>query len=140
MQNYKISTLSSYEYDALTQSFKKVDKEVQLEDTSFDFLEALNSAQGDEEFQSELSQSKLSKTNGTMAVSSSTENQESQSEFDSQSQSSRSSNSNQSFESPYASMSNIYAYRFRQNADEFSLKAQQPIQKESMLSELLSAI
>lgn len=55
--------------------------------------------------------------------------------------SSSNSSANSANQSSYANMSNIYAYRFRQNTDELSLKAeQQTNQKDAMLNNLLNTI
>ncbi|HEH5464102.1 TPA: hypothetical protein SHD38_001653 [Campylobacter jejuni] len=92
--NYR--TISSYEYDAISGQYKQVDK--QIEDYSSsgdsDFMDMLNKA--DE------------KSSGDALNSSSS--------FQSNAQNSNLSN--------YAQMSNVYAYRFRQNEGELSMRAQ----------------
>ncbi|EDN5889220.1 hypothetical protein [Campylobacter jejuni] len=92
--NYR--TISSYEYDAISGQYKQVDK--QIEDYSSsgdsDFMDMLNKA--DE------------KSSGDALNSSSS--------FQSNGQNSNLSN--------YAQMSNVYAYRFRQNEGELSMRAQ----------------
>ncbi|EAC1361713.1 TPA: hypothetical protein SBB75_001744 [Campylobacter jejuni] len=94
--NYR--TISSYEYDAISGQYKQVDK--QIEDYSSsgdsDFMDMLNKA--DE------------KSSGDVLNSSSS--------FQSNAQNSNSNLSN------YAQMSNVYAYRFRQNEGELSMRAQ----------------
>ncbi|EFS6391790.1 hypothetical protein HW266_001822, partial [Campylobacter jejuni] len=94
--NYR--TISSYEYDAISGQYKQVDK--QIEDYSSsgdsDFMDMLNKA--DE------------KSSGDALNSSSS--------FQSNAQNSNSNLSN------YAQMSNVYAYRFRQNEGELSMRAQ----------------
>ncbi|EHZ5075009.1 hypothetical protein K6A54_001216 [Campylobacter coli] len=89
-------TISSYEYDAISGQYKQVDK--QVEDYS---------STSDSDFMDILS--KLEENSG---ISSTEENLQNNTQ---------SSNSN-SFQ--YAQMSSMYAYRFRQNEGELSLKAQ----------------
>ncbi|EAK7632499.1 hypothetical protein E7O66_04250 [Campylobacter coli] len=89
-------TISSYEYDAISGQYKQVDK--QVEDYS---------STSDSDFMDILS--KLEENSG---ISSTEENLQNNTQ---------SSNSNSS---QYAQMSSIYAYRFRQNEGELSLKAQ----------------
>ena len=89
-------TISSYEYDAISGQYKQVDK--QLEDYS---------STSDSDFMDILS--KLEENSG---ISSTEENLQNNTQ---------SSNSNSS---QYAQMSSMYAYRFRQNEGELSLKAQ----------------
>ncbi|EKJ0125916.1 hypothetical protein PB682_000700 [Campylobacter coli] len=89
-------TISSYEYDAINGQYKQVDK--QVEDYS---------STSDSDFMDILS--KLEENSG---ISSTEENLQNNTQ---------SSNSNSS---QYAQMSNMYAYRFRQNEGELSLKAQ----------------
>ena len=89
-------TISSYEYDAISGQYKQVDK--QVEDYS---------STSDSDFMDILS--KLEENSG---ISSTEENLQNNTQ---------SSNSNSS---QYAQMSSMYAYRFRQNAGELSLKAQ----------------
>ncbi|EOD7243815.1 hypothetical protein ACJ5F8_000852 [Campylobacter coli] len=89
-------TISSYEYDAISGQYKQVDK--QVEDYS---------STSDSDFMDILS--KLEENSG---ISSTEENLQNNTQ---------SSNSNSS---QYAQMSSMYAYRFRQNEDELSLKAQ----------------
>ncbi|EIN8681514.1 hypothetical protein LO890_001343 [Campylobacter coli] len=89
-------TISSYEYDAISGQYKQVDK--QVEDYS---------STSDSDFMDILS--KLEENSG---ISSTEENLQNNTQ---------SSNSNSS---QYAQMSSMYAYRFRQNEGEFSLKAQ----------------
>lgn len=92
--NYR--TISSYEYDAISGQYKQVDK--QVEDYSLtsdsDFIDIL---------------SKLEENSGTSSAEENLQNN------------TQSSNSNSS---QYAQMSSMYAYRFRQNESELSLKAQ----------------
>lgn len=92
--NYR--TISSYEYDAISGQYKQVDK--QVEDYSSasdsDFIDIL---------------SKLEENSGTSSAEENLQNN------------TQSSNSNSS---QYAQMSSMYAYRFRQNEGELSLKAQ----------------
>ncbi|EAK4336765.1 hypothetical protein ACLSMS_001770 [Campylobacter coli] len=92
--NYR--TISSYEYDAISGQYKQVDK--QVEDYS---------STSDSDFMDILS--KLEENSG---ISSTEENLQNNTQ---------SSNSNSS---QYAQMSSMYAYRFRQNEGELSLKAQ----------------
>ncbi|EAK6835617.1 hypothetical protein DKO00_05405 [Campylobacter coli] len=92
--SYKI--ISSYEYDAISGQYKQVDK--QVEDYS---------STSDSDFMDILS--KLEENSG---ISSTEENLQNNTQ---------SSNSNSS---QYAQMSSMYAYRFRQNEGELSLKAQ----------------
>ncbi|EIZ8395666.1 hypothetical protein MQX13_001470 [Campylobacter coli] len=89
-------TISSYEYDAISGQYKQVDK--QVEDYS---------STSDSDFMDVLS--KLEENSG---ISSTEENLQNNTQ---------SSNSNSS---QYAQMSSMYAYRFRQNEGELSLKAQ----------------
>ncbi|HHW4062397.1 TPA: hypothetical protein ACUU7D_001466 [Campylobacter coli] len=89
-------TISSYEYDAISGQYKHVDK--QVEDYS---------STSDSDFMDILS--KLEENSG---ISSTEENLQNNTQ---------SSNSNSS---QYAQMSSMYAYRFRQNEGELSLKAQ----------------
>ncbi|HEG0332095.1 TPA: hypothetical protein SB322_000005 [Campylobacter coli] len=89
-------TISSYEYDAISGQYKQVDK--QVEDYS---------STSDSDFMDILS--KLEENSG---ISSTEENLQNNTQ---------SSNSNSS---QYAQMSSMYAYRFRQNEGELSLKAQ----------------
>ncbi|MGI8099304.1 hypothetical protein ACNGFK_05490 [Campylobacter coli] len=89
-------TISSYEYDAMSGQYKQVDK--QVEDYS---------STSDSDFMDILS--KLEENSG---ISSTEENLQNNTQ---------SSNSNSS---QYAQMSSMYAYRFRQNEGELSLKAQ----------------
>ncbi|ECL9187144.1 hypothetical protein [Campylobacter coli] len=89
-------TISSYEYDAISGQYKQVDK--QVEDYS---------STSDSDFMDILS--KLEENSG---ISSTEENLQNNTQ---------SSNSNSS---QYAQLSSMYAYRFRQNEGELSLKAQ----------------
>ncbi|EDO6614734.1 hypothetical protein ACKXLD_000949 [Campylobacter coli] len=89
-------TIRSYEYDAISGQYKQVDK--QVEDYS---------STSDSDFMDILS--KLEENSG---ISSTEENLQNNTQ---------SSNSNSS---QYAQMSSMYAYRFRQNEGELSLKAQ----------------
>ncbi|EKZ8829002.1 hypothetical protein RFA86_000273 [Campylobacter coli] len=89
-------TISSYEYGAISGQYKQVDK--QVEDYS---------STSDSDFMDILS--KLEENSG---ISSTEENLQNNTQ---------SSNSNSS---QYAQMSSMYAYRFRQNEGELSLKAQ----------------
>ncbi|EAH4612328.1 TPA: hypothetical protein SC635_000979 [Campylobacter coli] len=89
-------TISSYEYDAISGQYKQVDK--QVEDYS---------STSDSDFMDILS--KLEENSG---ISSTEENLQNNTQ---------SSNSNSS---QYVQMSSMYAYRFRQNEGELSLKAQ----------------
>ncbi|EAI2421725.1 hypothetical protein E2J50_04395 [Campylobacter coli] len=89
-------TISSYEYDAISGQYKQVDR--QVEDYS---------STSDSDFMDILS--KLEENSG---ISSTEENLQNNTQ---------SSNSNSS---QYAQMSSMYAYRFRQNEGELSLKAQ----------------
>lgn len=89
-------TISSYEYDAISGQYKQVDK--QVEDYS---------STSDSDFMDILS--KLEENSG---ISSTEENLQNNTQG---------SNSNSS---QYAQMSSMYAYRFRQNEGELSLKAQ----------------
>lgn len=89
-------TISSYEYDAISGQYKQVDK--QVEDYS---------STSDSDFMDILS--KLEENSG---ISSTEENLQNNTQ---------SSNSNSS---QYAQMSSMYAYRFRQNEGELSLKDQ----------------
>ncbi|TKX28567.1 hypothetical protein [Campylobacter estrildidarum] len=90
--NYK--TISSYEYDAISGQYKKVDKEVEDYSSNSDFTSLLDKL-GENETSQNLDTQK----------------------------SDQSSNSNHS-PSAYAQMSNMYAYRFRQNEGELSLRSQ----------------
>ncbi|EAI3898757.1 hypothetical protein YN70_007465 [Campylobacter coli] len=92
--NYR--TISSYEYDAISGQYKQVDK--QVEDYS---------STSDSDFMDILS--KLEENSGTSSTEENLQNN------------TQSSNSNSS---QYAQMSSMYAYRFRQNEGELSLKAQ----------------
>ncbi|EJJ7527216.1 hypothetical protein QND71_001378 [Campylobacter coli] len=89
-------TISSYEYDAISGQYKQVDKQVEdySSTSDSDFIDIL---------------SKLEENSG---ISSTEENLQNNTQ---------SSNSNSS---QYAQMSSMYAYRFRQNEGELSLKAQ----------------
>ncbi|MCW1332365.1 hypothetical protein OLP47_06520 [Campylobacter jejuni] len=89
-------TISSYEYDAISGQYKQVDK--QVEDYS---------STSDSDFMDILS--KLEENSGTSSTEENLQNN------------TQSSNSNSS---QYAQMSSMYAYRFRQNESELSLKAQ----------------
>lgn len=89
-------TISSYEYDAISGQYKQVDK--QVEDYS---------STSDSDFMDILS--KLEENSGTSSMEENLQNN------------TQSSNSNSS---QYAQMSSMYAYRFRQNEGELSLKAQ----------------
>lgn len=89
-------TISSYEYDAISGQYKQVDK--QVEDYS---------STSDSDFMDILS--KLEENSG---ISSTEENLQNNTQ---------SSNSNSS---QYVQMLSMYAYRFRQNEGELSLKAQ----------------
>lgn len=89
-------TISSYEYDAISGQYKQVDK--QVEDYS---------STSDSDFMDILS--KLEENLGTSSTEENLQNN------------TQSSNSNSS---QYAQMSSMYAYRFRQNEGELSLKAQ----------------
>ncbi|EKA0235899.1 hypothetical protein OJ892_001074 [Campylobacter coli] len=92
--NYR--TISSYEYDAISGQYKQVDKQVEdySSTSDSDFIDIL---------------SKLEENSG---ISSTEENLQNNTQ---------SSNSNFS---QYAQMSSMYAYRFRQNEGELSLKTQ----------------
>ncbi|MBZ7939403.1 hypothetical protein H2277_06350 [Campylobacter sp. W0014] len=114
-------TISSYEYDAISGQYKKVDKEVEDYSSNSDFTSLL-----DRLSENENSQNLDSKINN------------------------ENSNSNHSL-STYAQNSNVYAYRFRQNEGDLSLRSQsasvhndllnQNEQKNSsLLNDLLSAI
>ncbi|EAH4472491.1 hypothetical protein CYA32_07760 [Campylobacter coli] len=89
-------TISSYEYDAISGQYKQVDKQVEdySSTSDSDFIDIL---------------SKLEENSG---ISSTEENLQNNTQ---------SSNSNFS---QYAQMSSMYAYRFRQNEGELSLKTQ----------------
>ncbi len=89
-------TISSYEYDAISGQYKQVDK--QVEDYS---------STSDSDFMDILS--KLEENSG---ISSTEENLQNNTQ------------SSKSNSSQYAQMSSMYAYRFRQNEGELSLKAQ----------------
>ncbi|ECH3696879.1 hypothetical protein FO198_08565 [Campylobacter coli] len=92
--NYR--TISSYEYDAISGQYKQVDKQVEdySSTSDSDFIDIL---------------SKLEENSGTSSAEENLQNN------------TQSSNSNSS---QYAQMSSMYAYRFRQNEGELSLKAQ----------------
>ncbi|CDG56270.1 hypothetical protein KXM97_000653 [Campylobacter coli] len=92
--NYR--TISSYEYDAISGQYKQVDKQVEdySSTSDSDFIDIL---------------SKLEENSGTSSAEGNLQNN------------TQSSNSNSS---QYAQMSSMYAYRFRQNEGELSLKAQ----------------
>ncbi|HEA8245026.1 TPA: hypothetical protein SG435_000014 [Campylobacter coli] len=92
--NYR--TISSYEYDAIGGQYKQVDKQVEdySSTSDSDFIDIL---------------SKLEENSGTSSAEENLQNN------------TQSSNSNSS---QYAQMSSMYAYRFRQNEGELSLKAQ----------------
>lgn len=92
--NYR--TISSYEYDAISGQYKQVDKQVEdySSTSDSDFIDIL---------------SKLEENSGTSSAEENLQNN------------TQSSNSNFS---QYAQMSSMYAYRFRQNEGELSLKAQ----------------
>ncbi|MGI7519200.1 hypothetical protein ACNF6O_05300 [Campylobacter coli] len=89
-------TISSYEYDAISGQYKQVDKQVEdySSTSDFDFMDIL---------------SKLEENSGISSMEENLQNN------------TQSSNSNSS---QYAQMSSMYAYRFRQNEGELSLKAQ----------------
>ncbi|EAI1510669.1 hypothetical protein ERK09_05260 [Campylobacter coli] len=92
--NYR--TISSYEYDAISGQYKQVDKQVEdySSTSDSDFIDILG---------------KLEENSGTSSAEENLQNN------------TQSSNSNSS---QYAQMSSMYAYRFRQNEGELSLKAQ----------------
>ncbi len=92
--NYR--TISSYEYDAISGQYKQVDKQVEdySSTSDSDFIDIL---------------SKLEENSGTSSAEENLQNN------------TQNSNSNSS---QYAQMSSMYAYRFRQNESELSLKAQ----------------
>ncbi|EAH5484525.1 hypothetical protein EBL07_07175 [Campylobacter coli] len=92
--NYR--TISSYEYDAISGQYKQVDKQVEdySSTSDSDFIDIL---------------SKLEENSSTSSAEENLQNN------------AQSSNSNSS---QYAQMSSMYAYRFRQNEGELSLKAQ----------------
>ncbi|EAJ9149296.1 hypothetical protein B1906_06360 [Campylobacter coli] len=92
--NYR--TISSYEYDAISGQYKQVDKQVEdySSTSDSDFIDIL---------------SKLEENSGTSSTEENLQNNI------------QNSNSNSS---QYAQMSSMYAYRFRQNEGELSLKAQ----------------
>ncbi|HEG5395734.1 TPA: hypothetical protein SEZ58_000740 [Campylobacter coli] len=92
--NYR--TISSYEYDAISGQYKQVDKQVEdySSTSDSDFIDIL---------------SKLEENSSTSSAEGNLQNN------------TQSSNSNSS---QYAQMSSMYAYRFRQNEGELSLKAQ----------------
>lgn len=92
--NYR--TISSYEYDAISGQYKQADKQVEdySSTSDSDFIDIL---------------SKLEENSGTSSAEENLQNN------------TQSSNSNSS---QYAQMSSMYAYRFRQNEGELSLKAQ----------------
>ncbi|ECL9343898.1 hypothetical protein [Campylobacter coli] len=94
--SYKTISSYEYEYDAISGQYKQVDK--QVEDYS---------STSDSDFMDILS--KLEENSG---ISSTEENLQNNTQ---------SSNSNSS---QYVQMSSMYAYRFRQNEGELSLKAQ----------------
>ncbi|EFO9132612.1 hypothetical protein HL792_000979 [Campylobacter coli] len=100
-------TISSYEYDAISGQYKQVDK--QVEDYS---------STSDSDFMDILS--KLEENSG---ISSTEENLQNNTQ---------SSNSNSS---QYAQMSSMYAYRFRQNEGELSLKAQSASMHNDLLNQ-----
>lgn len=122
--NYR--TISSYEYDAISGQYKQVDKQVEdySSTSDSDFIDIL---------------SKLEENSGTSSAEENLQNN------------TQSSNSNSS---QYAQMSSMYAYRFRQNEGELSLKAQSASvhndllnhnangqnKDSSLLSDLLNAI
>lgn len=122
--NYR--TISSYEYDAISGQYKQVDKQVEdySSTSDSDFIDIL---------------SKLEENSGTSSTEENLQNN------------TQSSNSNSS---QYAQMSSMYAYRFRQNEGELSLKAQSASvhndllnqnangqnRDSSLLSDLLNAI
>ncbi|HEG8506609.1 TPA: hypothetical protein SF295_001491 [Campylobacter coli] len=89
-------TISSYEYDAISGQYKQVDKQVEdySSTSDSDFIDIL---------------SKLEENSSTSSTEENLQNN------------TQSSNSNFS---QYAQMSSMYAYRFRQNEGELSLKAQ----------------
>ncbi len=92
--NYR--TISSYEYDVISGQYKQVDKQVEdySSTSDSDFIDIL---------------SKLEENSGASSAEGNLQNN------------TQSSNSNSS---QYAQMSSMYAYRFRQNEGELSLKAQ----------------
>lgn len=92
--NYR--TISSYEYDAISGQYKQVDKQVEdySSTSDSDFIDIL---------------SKLEENSSTSSTEENLQNN------------TQSSNSNSS---QYAQMSSMYAYRFRQNEGELSLKTQ----------------
>lgn len=92
--NYR--TISSYEYDVISGQYKQVDKQVEdySSTSDSDFIDIL---------------SKLEENSSTSSAEENLQNN------------TQSSNSNSS---QYAQMSSVYAYRFRQNEGELSLKAQ----------------
>ncbi|EAH6039342.1 hypothetical protein V6743_002053 [Campylobacter coli] len=92
--NYR--TISSYEYDAISGQYKQVDKQVEdySSTSDSDFIDVL---------------SKLEENSSTSSTEENLQNN------------TQSSNSNFS---QYAQMSSMYAYRFRQNEGELSLKTQ----------------
>ncbi|HEA8088208.1 TPA: hypothetical protein RXM96_000905 [Campylobacter coli] len=122
--NYR--TISSYEYDAISGQYKQVDKQVEdySSTSDSDFIDIL---------------SKLEENSGTSSTEENLQNN------------TQNSNSNSS---QYAQMSSMYAYRFRQNEGELSLKAQSASvhndllnqnangqnKDSSLLSDLLNAI
>ncbi|WP_349688740.1 hypothetical protein [Campylobacter coli] len=89
-------TISSYEYDAISGQYKQVDKQVEdySSTSDSDFIDIL---------------SKLEENSSTSSTEENLQNN------------TQSSNSNFS---QYAQMSSMYAYRFRQNEGELSLKTQ----------------
>lgn len=89
-------TISSYEYDAISGQYKQVDK--QVEDYS---------STSDSDFMDILS--KLEENSGISSTEENFTKQYPKFKFNS---------------SQYAQMSSMYAYRFRQNEGELSLKAQ----------------
>lgn len=93
-ENYR--TISSYEYDAISGQYKQVDKQVEdySSTSDSDFIDIL---------------SKLEENSSTSSTEENLQNN------------TQSSNSNFS---QYAQMSSMYAYRFRQNEGELSLKTQ----------------
>ncbi len=95
--NYR--TISSYEYDAISGQYKQVDKQVEdySSTSNSDFTDILSKLGGDD----------FGSSNSEQTLQNNTQ----------------SSNFNQ-MPSQYAQMSSVYAYRFRQNEGELSLKAQ----------------
>lgn len=95
--NYR--TIGSYEYDAISGQYKQVDKQVEdySSTSNSDFTDILGKLGGDD----------FGSSNSEQTLQNNTQ----------------SSNFNQ-MPSQYAQMSSVYAYRFRQNEGELSLKAQ----------------